>query len=82
MSDGRIGVAETRTWQGRTSLHLVLPEWHAVHARRTEGAFAAAALLASAGRNGGGVSRFLLPSPPLALAEALLWRPESGGGCC
>lgn len=28
------------TWQGRTSLHRVLPVWQATQARRTEGAFA------------------------------------------
>lgn len=28
------------TWQGRTSLHRVLPVWHDLHALRTDGALA------------------------------------------
>ena len=38
------------TWHGSTSLHLVLPAWHAVQARRTEGA------LAVNGGQGGGTT--------------------------
>jgi hypothetical protein len=34
------GHEQRHTWQGRTSLHLVLPVWHWVHARLTDGAFA------------------------------------------
>lgn len=62
------------TWHGRTSLHLVLPVWHAVHARRTDGAFATdKGELFIAVEDDDGPSRFLLPS--LALAEAFVWSP-------